>query len=83
MGSWFWVNAIDTRTSAEIAWFSLTNIFSTFAVKDNWNILPSVSYISVSKYLGKTSLLCSRFCKQNMKIVNLILRTGFDSRGIV
>jgi hypothetical protein len=23
-----------------------------FAVKDNWNILPSVSYLSVSKYIG-------------------------------
>jgi hypothetical protein len=53
MGSWFWVNAIDTRTSAGIRVVSLTNIFSTFAVKDNWNILPSVSYISVSKYLGE------------------------------
>ncbi|MEC5167033.1 OOP family OmpA-OmpF porin [Flavobacterium sp. PL11] len=49
----FGVNAIDTRTSADGGNNWLDKHFSQpFAVKDNWNILPSVSYLSVSKYVG-------------------------------
>jgi outer membrane protein OmpA-like peptidoglycan-associated protein len=49
----FGVNAVDTRTSAGGGNGWLDQHFSQpFAVKDNWNVLPSVSYISVSKYLG-------------------------------
>jgi OOP family OmpA-OmpF porin len=49
----FGVNAIDTRTSAGGGNGWLDQHFSQpFAVKDNWNVLPSVSYISVSKYIG-------------------------------
>jgi outer membrane protein OmpA-like peptidoglycan-associated protein len=49
----FGVNAIDTRTSADGGNGWLDQHFSQpFAVKDNWNVLPSVSYISVSKYIG-------------------------------
>jgi outer membrane protein OmpA-like peptidoglycan-associated protein len=49
----FGVNAVDTRMSAggDKGWFD--NHFSQpFDVKGNWNILPSVSYLSVSKYVG-------------------------------
>jgi OOP family OmpA-OmpF porin len=49
----FGVNAVDTRTSAGGGNGWLDQHFSQpFAVKDNWNVLPSVSYIRVSKYLG-------------------------------
>jgi len=49
----FGVNAIDTRTSAGGGDNFFEKHFSQpFAVKDNWNILPSVSYLSVSKYVG-------------------------------
>lgn len=49
----FGANAVDTRTSAGGGNGWLDRHFSQpFAVKDNWNILPSVSYLSVSKYIG-------------------------------
>ncbi|MGM8362314.1 OmpA family protein [Flavobacterium sp. ARAG 55.4] len=50
----FGVNAVDTRTSAgpeHVGWFQ-QHFSQPFDVKDNWNILPSVSYLSVSRYLG-------------------------------
>jgi outer membrane protein OmpA-like peptidoglycan-associated protein len=49
----FGVNAIDTKTSAGGGnnWAD-AHFSQPFAVKDNWNILPSVSYLSVSKYVG-------------------------------
>ncbi|MBE0390729.1 OmpA family protein [Flavobacterium sp. PL002] len=49
----FGANAVDTKTSAGGGNGWLDRHFSQpFATKDNWNVLPSVSYISVSKYLG-------------------------------
>jgi len=46
----FGANAVDTRVSAAS---KLEDQFSQyFNAKDNWNILPSVSYFSVSKYVG-------------------------------
>ncbi|HLF50671.1 OmpA family protein [Flavobacterium sp.] len=46
----FGVNAVDTRISAAA---SLEDQISQyFNAKDNWNILPSVSYLKVSKYVG-------------------------------
>ena len=46
----FGVNAVDTRVSAAS---KLEDQFSQFFnAKDNWNILPSVSYLNVSKYVG-------------------------------
>nr|WP_314865259.1 OmpA family protein [uncultured Flavobacterium sp.] len=49
----FGVNAIDTRTDAGGGrnWFD-RHFSQPFAVKDNWNILPSITYIGVSKYVG-------------------------------
>ena len=49
----FGANAVDTRTSAGIRDFNLRDHFSEFFnVKDNWNILPSVSYLNVTRNVG-------------------------------
>ncbi|MRX39506.1 OmpA family protein [Flavobacterium sp. LC2016-23] len=49
----FGVNAVDTRTSSNAGSGFFDQHFSqAFAVKDNWNILPSLSYIGVSRYVG-------------------------------
>jgi outer membrane protein OmpA-like peptidoglycan-associated protein len=48
------VNAVDTRTSASrdgLNFFD-QHFSQMFDVKENWNILPSVSYLSVSRYVG-------------------------------
>jgi OOP family OmpA-OmpF porin len=46
----FGVNAVDTRVSAAS---KLEDQFSQyFNANDNWNILPSVSYLNVSRYVG-------------------------------
>jgi outer membrane protein OmpA-like peptidoglycan-associated protein len=46
----FGVNAVDTRVSAAS---KLEDQFSQFFnAKKNWNILPSVSFVNVSKYVG-------------------------------
>ena len=47
-------NAVDSRSSAgpdHVNWFQ-QHFSQPFAVKDNWNILPSVSYLNVSRYIG-------------------------------
>jgi outer membrane protein OmpA-like peptidoglycan-associated protein len=46
----FGVNAVDTRVSA--ATKLEDQLSQYFNAKDNWNILPSVSYVTVSKYVG-------------------------------
>jgi outer membrane protein OmpA-like peptidoglycan-associated protein len=46
----FGVNAVDYRSSAGGDFMS--HFDQPFMVSDNWNILPSVSYINVSKYVG-------------------------------
>lgn len=49
----FGVNAVDTRTSSGAGHGFFDQHFSqVFAAKDNWNILPSLSYIGVSRYVG-------------------------------
>ncbi|WP_394774899.1 OmpA family protein [Flavobacterium sp.] len=49
----FGVNAVDTRTSSGSGSGFFDQHFSqAFAAKDNWNILPSLSYIGVSRYVG-------------------------------
>jgi OOP family OmpA-OmpF porin len=46
----FGVNAVDTRISAAS---SLDDQLSEyFNARDNWNILPSVSYVNLSRYVG-------------------------------
>ncbi len=46
----FGVNAVDYRSSAGGDFMS--HFDQPFNVSDNWNILPSVSYINVSRYVG-------------------------------
>ncbi|RTY86694.1 OmpA family protein [Flavobacterium sp. RSP15] len=49
----FGVNAVDTKAGAEGGNNWLDRHFSQpFDAKTNWNVLPSVSYLSVSKYVG-------------------------------
>ncbi|MDI1256894.1 MAG: OmpA family protein [Flavobacterium sp.] len=47
----FGVNAVDTRTSAGDDNFP-AHFDQMFKVKDNWNILPSLSFVNVSRYMG-------------------------------
>ena len=46
----FGVNAVDYRSSAGDGFPSQFD--QPFKVSDNWNVLPSVSYINVSRYVG-------------------------------
>ncbi len=47
----FGVNAVDTRTSAGGSNF-FDHFDQPFHIKENWNVLPSLSYLNVSKYVG-------------------------------
>ena len=49
----FGVNALDTKTSAGGGnnWLD-GHLSQAFSVKDNWNILPAISYVGVSRYVG-------------------------------
>ncbi|MFV8363202.1 OmpA family protein [Flavobacterium sp. ZT3P35] len=80
----FGVNAVDTRTSAGGGKNWADRHFSQpFAVKDNWNILPSVSYLSVSKYIGDNfSFGLAGSVNKIDKYVNFAPGApGSDSRG--
>jgi outer membrane protein OmpA-like peptidoglycan-associated protein len=49
----FGTNAVDTKTSAGNRAGNIPDLLTKpFKVKESWNILPSVSYLSVSKYVG-------------------------------
>ncbi len=50
----FGVNAVDVYpTGDDSAPFPTGNLFSEyFNVNDHWNILPSISYVSASRYIG-------------------------------
>lgn len=54
----FGVNALDTKMSAGGGnnwpvgtWFD-SHFSQAFSVKDNWNILPVLSYVGVTRYVG-------------------------------
>lgn len=47
----FGANAVDTRTSAGDKNF-FAHFDQPFKVKENWNILPSLSYINVSRHIS-------------------------------
>ena len=82
----FGVNAVDTKTSAGGGNNWLDRHFSQpFAVKDNWNILPSVSYLSVSKYVGDNfSFGLAGSVNKIEKYVRFApTAPGHDSRGYV
>jgi OmpA-OmpF porin, OOP family len=49
----FGVNAVDTKGGAETGKSTIDAIFSQpFNVNENWNILPSVSYLSLARSVG-------------------------------
>ena len=82
----FGVNAIDTKTSAGGGKGWADRHFSqAFDVKENWNILPSVSYLSVSKYVGDNfSFGVAGSVNKVSKYVNFNpTAAGRDSRGYV
>ena len=58
----FGINAIDVYpTGHDGANFPTGSVFSEyFNVNDHWNILPSVSYISASRYIGDNFVLGAR-----------------------
>jgi outer membrane protein OmpA-like peptidoglycan-associated protein len=82
----FGVNAIDTKTSAGGGKGWADRHFSQpFAVNDNWNILPSVSYLSVSKHVGDNfSVGLSGSVNKITKAVYFRpTAPGHDSRGYI
>jgi outer membrane protein OmpA-like peptidoglycan-associated protein len=82
----FGVNAIDTKTSAGGGKSWADRHFSQpFAVKDNWNVLPSVTYLGVSKYIGDNfSFGVSGSLNKVSKFVSFNpAAAGHDSRGYV
>ncbi len=82
----FGVNAIDTKTSAGGGHNWLDRHFSQpFAVKDNWNILPAITYIGVSKYVGDNFTFgVSGSLNKVSKFVSFNpTAAGHDSRGYV
>jgi outer membrane protein OmpA-like peptidoglycan-associated protein len=82
----FGANAVDTRTSAGGGNNWADRHFSQpFAVKDNWNILPSVSYLSVFRSIGDNfSFGVTGSVNKIDKYVNFNpSASGADSRGMV
>jgi len=82
----FGVNAVDTRTSSGAGSGFFDQHFSQpFAVKDNWNILPSLSYIGVSRYVGSGfSVGLQGSVNKIDKLVTFApTAPGHDSRGNV
>ena len=82
----FGVNAVDTRTSAGGGKNWADRHFSQpFAVKDNWNILPSVSYLSVSRFVGDgfTFGLSGSVNKITKYVRFAPNAVGHDSRGYI
>jgi outer membrane protein OmpA-like peptidoglycan-associated protein len=82
----FGVNAVDTRTSSGSGSGFFDQHFSQpFAVKDNWNILPSLSYIGVNRYVGSGfSVGLQGSVNKIDKLVTFApTAAGHDSRGNV
>ncbi len=80
-------NAVDSRSSAgpgHVNWFQ-QHFSQPFAVKDNWNILPSVSYLNVSRHIGGGfSFGVSGSVNKIDKYVNFNpTAANADSRGMV
>ena len=75
----FGVNAVDTRTSAGGGKNWLDQHFSQlFNVSENWNILPSVSYLSIARSVG------DNFSVGLQGSINKIDKmVYFDSTGLV
>ncbi len=75
----FGVNAVDTRTSAGPGTNWLDEHFSQpFNVSENWNILPSISYLSIARSVG------NNFSVGLQGSINKIDKmVYFDSTGLV
>ena len=82
----FGMNALDTRTSAGGGSSFLDSHFSdAFSVKNNWNIVPTISYIGVSKYVGDNFSfgISGSVNKINKAVYFDPTATGHDSRGYI
>ena len=90
----FGVNAVDTRAGA--SGDELVNKFNQpFKVKESWNILPSVSYLNVSKSVGagftfgvtgsvnKITKLVSRDAADNYVVTNPGDLTYYGADGVI
>lgn len=82
----FGVNALDTKTSAGGGnnWLD-SHLSQVFSINDNWNILPSFSYLGVSRYLGDNfSVGITGSLNKLDKFVSFNpTAAGHDSRGYV
>ena len=83
----FGANAVDTRVSASrggLGFFEKT-YSQALDIKDNWNIVPSVSYLSVSKYVGDgfSFEMTGSFNKITKFVEFKPTSVGADARGMV
>ncbi len=83
----FGANAVDTRVSASRGGLGLFE--KTYSqgldMKDNWNIVPAVSYLSVSKYVGDgfSFEMTGSFNKITKFVEFKPTTVGADARGMV
>jgi outer membrane protein OmpA-like peptidoglycan-associated protein len=83
----FGANGVDTRISASrtgLGFFE-SNFSQFYDVKQNWNIVPSVSYVNVTKYVGDNFSfgLTGSFNKINKMVVFDPTSPASNSRGHV
>ena len=83
----FGANAVDTRVSASRGGLGLfeKTYSQALDMKDNWNIVPSVSYLSVSKYVGDgfSFGMTGSFNKITKFVEFKPTTAGADGRGMV
>jgi OOP family OmpA-OmpF porin len=82
----FGVNAVDTKASATGGHNWLDAHFSQpFAAKNDWNVLPSVSYLSVSRFIGDNFSfgLSGSVNKITKAVYFRPTAAGHDSRGYI
>ena len=74
----FGANAVDTRAGAKGGFAETFN--QPFAVKESWNILPSVSYLNVSKSVGDnfTFGVTGSVNKITKLTTSALVGTGYD-----
>ncbi len=72
----FGTNAVDTRASASKKANFIEQFDQIANINQNWNILPSVSYLSVSKYIASNFSL--GFAGSVNKITKIVIPLTFD-----
>ena len=73
----FGANAVDTQASATFDGDFASRFNKPFKVKDNWNILPSVSYLTVSRSVGNNfSVGVTGSVNKITKVVNQLTEGG-------